>query len=491
MNARFQRLNFSEEFRHFISKCRSKHPTLRGMLACLFSHLFFSGLQTTDGSPLKTRRLDNFFRTVESKKSGEIKVDLWKALLIPFLLWTLLVTLSLVWNFTYINSNTIELAKDRGNSFFRQIELTRLWNAQHGGVYVPVTEKTQPNPYLNDPSRDIVTSEGIHLTKINPAYMTRQIAEISNQQNDILVHLTSLDPIRPENYPDSWEEAALKSFEKGVREKIELVKQDSVHFFRYMAPLTMQESCMQCHHESGVQVGATRGGISISLPSQKMLAAQTKNKKNLFILHLVVYLFGTACLLFFHSYASFHYTALVQSQKKAALAYRDALTGIANRRQFEETLALEWRRAKRINAPISMIMIDIDHFKNFNDTYGHQAGDECLKKVAAVLNNTVTRPGDLVARYGGEEFAVILTTGNRGALLLAQKMRLKISKLQIHHELTESDRHITISLGVATQYPASESSPAELIEEADKALYRAKNEGRNKTRYRGRELYMS
>lgn len=448
------------------------------------------GFGTIYNSPLASAKNDGSRSTEKSTDSNEIKIELWKALLIPFLLWTLLVFLSLFWNYSYINRNTIELARDRGNSFFRQIELTRLWNTWHGGVYVPVTGKTQPNSYLKDPQRDLVTQEGTRLTKINPAYMTRQIAEISNQQNDIIVHLTSQNPVRPEHLPDSWEKIALKSFELGERDKIELIKKDSSQFFRYMAPVKMQESCLKCHYEAGRQVGTIRGGISILLPSHKLLAAQNKNKNNLLILHLFVYLVGTAFLLFFHSYASFHYTALVQSQKKAALAYRDALTGIANRRQFEETLDLEWRRAKRINAPISLVMIDIDHFKNFNDTYGHQAGDECLKKVAEVLNSTVTRPGDLAARYGGEEFAVILTTGNRGALLLAQKMRLKITKLRINLGFTQLEKHITISLGVATQYPAIESSPPKLIEEADKALYRAKNEGRNKTRYSGRELYM-
>lgn len=163
-----------------------------------------------------------------------------------------------------------------------------------------------------------------------------------------------------------------------------------------------------------------------------------------------------------------------------SLSYLDALTGIANRRHFDETLEQEWRRAYRISTVLSLVMIDIDHFKLFNDTYGHQGGDECLKQVAMVLSNTLKRAGDLAARYGGEEFAVILPgTEVDGATSLAEEFRTRVEALQLEHKMSPS-KIVTISVGIATTYPTESSSLDILIAAADRALYRSKHEGRNR-----------
>ena len=123
----------------------------------------------------------------------------------PIILWMLVVFYSLFWNIRTVEDNTLRIVENTGRSFFQEIETTRLWNAQHGGVYVPVTEETQPNPYLDDPRRDVVTTDGMGLTKVNPAYMTRQIAEIARVESNIQYHITSLKPIRPKNKADEWE----------------------------------------------------------------------------------------------------------------------------------------------------------------------------------------------------------------------------------------------------------------------------------------------
>ncbi|MFH1176791.1 MAG: diguanylate cyclase [Acidobacteriota bacterium] len=165
------------------------------------------------------------------------------------------------------------------------------------------------------------------------------------------------------------------------------------------------------------------------------------------------------------------------------LSYLDALTGIANRRRFEERLEAEWKRAVRAHTPLTMLMIDIDHFKAFNDTYGHQRGDLCLKSVAAALSDGLPRAGDSVARYGGEEFAVILPLTDRaGAVKVAEQLRLRIEELGIAHRASEVSRAVTISCGVATFVPTTEIEVEELIRLADEALYRAKQSGRNRTR---------
>ncbi len=164
------------------------------------------------------------------------------------------------------------------------------------------------------------------------------------------------------------------------------------------------------------------------------------------------------------------------------LATHDVLTGIANRRFFNEFLHNEWRQALRNPQPFSVIMIDIDCFKAYNDTYGHQAGDGCLTVVASALQHVVKRPKDLLARYGGEEFVVVLPdTGSDGALLLAENMRMTVACLGIRHEASSAGTNITVSIGIATTTPDRESSPEALIAAADKALYRAKAEGRNRT----------
>jgi diguanylate cyclase (GGDEF)-like protein/PAS domain S-box-containing protein len=158
----------------------------------------------------------------------------------------------------------------------------------------------------------------------------------------------------------------------------------------------------------------------------------------------------------------------------------DGLTGIANRRHFDDVLAQEWRRALRDLKPLSLIMGDIDFFKAFNDTYGHQMGDYCLKKVAAALSEPLKRPGDLVARYGGEEFVVILPdTGLPGALQIARTMRSQVEELGLPHDSSPAKKVVTISLGVATIVPSQTNSSAALITAVDQALYKAKHEGRN------------
>jgi two-component system, chemotaxis family, response regulator WspR len=163
------------------------------------------------------------------------------------------------------------------------------------------------------------------------------------------------------------------------------------------------------------------------------------------------------------------------------LSSLDGLTGIANRRQFDKTLEQEWQRALRNCTELALIMIDIDYFKPFNDTYGHQAGDDCLKNVALALDRIVHRPSDIVARYGGEEFALILPeTDIEGATRVAEKMRDAVARLNIRHEASKVADRISLSIGVACMSPRGSDNPDILLTAADDALYRAKHAGRNR-----------
>jgi diguanylate cyclase (GGDEF)-like protein len=162
------------------------------------------------------------------------------------------------------------------------------------------------------------------------------------------------------------------------------------------------------------------------------------------------------------------------------LANSDGLTRIGNRRRFEHFLGDEWHRAVRFKTEISLVLLDIDHFKLFNDTYGHQAGDDCLQKVAEALATTIKRPTDLVARFGGEEFAIILGgTDIEGALFIAERALENIKNLKIPHSTSQTNEYLTVSVGVATTFAKFDMTEAELIKTADKALYRAKENGRN------------
>jgi len=163
------------------------------------------------------------------------------------------------------------------------------------------------------------------------------------------------------------------------------------------------------------------------------------------------------------------------------LAHVDALTGVANRRRFNNYLNSQWLSLVPERSPISLILCDIDFFKLYNDKYGHPAGDVCLQKVGTVLSEAVQNSQDLVARYGGEEFVVIMPNTQIGeAVHFAAAMQARVRELEILHEPSTISRYVTLSLGVATTIPTFESEPSSLIIEADKALYKAKAEGRNR-----------
>jgi diguanylate cyclase (GGDEF)-like protein len=175
-----------------------------------------------------------------------------------------------------------------------------------------------------------------------------------------------------------------------------------------------------------------------------------------------------------------HVTLKRKSDLLEALVSLDGLTGIPNRRRFDETLKSEWRRAIRERIPLALIMADVDQFKNYNDFYGHGSGDDCLREVAQCLMEAVQRPGDLAARYGGEEFAAILPDcDSNGAYYVAERFRNLVAERGIAHVRSAVAPHVTISAGVAARVPVLNESSDDLLKQADQALYQAKWNGRN------------
>lgn len=373
-----------------------------------------------------------------------------------------------------------KIAYKQAKMFFQHIVLMRQWNALHGGVYVPVTPENPPNYYLKTPDRDITLQDGRQLTLINPAYMTRQLADMERDRTGILFHITSLEPVRPENKADAWERQALQALEQGQVSYSELSNIDGVPYYRYMAPLILEADCMKCHGGPNKRVGDVRGGISVSIPSSSIdgfiaerLDRQTRS-------HMVIGALGVIILFLGYWVQSKLSRQLSKAENRLQLAYLDALTLLPNRRYYDVFLRKEWKRAARQHYPLSMIMIDIDFFKAYNDSLGHPAGDTCLREVARTLRRYCRRSGDLIARYGGEEFCVISACNAEQIGQLADILRMAVEMRQISHPNSEVSKYVTISLGVASLIPDQNMEDEKLIHQADQALYSAKQGGRNR-----------
>jgi PAS domain S-box-containing protein len=238
--------------------------------------------------------------------------------ILPLIVWLAVVLVSLAWNLSELKKETYNIAVEQSRALFKFIQVTRLWNAQHGGVYVPVTPRTQPNPFLNVPERDVVTTSGLKLTMINPAYMTRQISEISREQNSILFHITSLNPLRSENKPDEWEAEALKDFQSGADEKITLVEAPSGQhggIFRYMSVLKVQAQCLKCHEKQGYKEGDIRGGIGITLPTKLLFEALSKQKQTVVLMHMAVFFLVSLLILYVLKLLRRHLIVLERTQE--------------------------------------------------------------------------------------------------------------------------------------------------------------------------------
>jgi diguanylate cyclase (GGDEF)-like protein/PAS domain S-box-containing protein len=581
------------------------------------------GTLLSSGQPGHSPWVDNYRRTLALIYAGA-------------LLFFLLLGL---YEWRQIGRYVESLAVERGRVLFSLIELTRDWNAKHGGVYVPVTEGTQPNPHLKeDPTRDVTGSDGRQYTKINPAYMTRQIAEVAEQASGVRLHITSLKPLRPENRADDWEARALALFERDaeVTEYVEFVERfdfggRTTPAHRYMAPLHVKKYCLKCHESQGYRVGDIRGGISVTMPAGDLLSVlETRRLDNLWLI-LIGFVLTTALLHAAAAMARRHYRVLqgiAQGQEEVIAertreleerndalrgeveerrrregelriagavfesaaeaivvtdadnnivrvnpaftaitgytprevlgrnpkvlksgrhdkpfydemwgmlearghwegeiwnrhkngniyvewlsisridegsgpagrylavfhditrrkeaeellrhkAHHDALTDLPNRVLFYDRLQAAFNQAHRYNRMFALLLVDLDRFKEVNDTLGHAAGDELLVEAARRLASCV-RESDSVARLGGDEFAIILSemTGEGEAEQVAQRA---VELLAEPYLLDAGTVRISGCVGVAL-YPRHGRDSDELQRAADIALYAAKESGRN------------
>jgi two-component system, cell cycle sensor histidine kinase and response regulator CckA len=241
------------------------------------------------GSADRTARQEGDAQEAPRKDGSRIRTYTW----ILITAWTLIMVISLGWNLYQAGQQVQDMALATARINFDKDLLYRRWATRHGGVYVPVTPETPPNPYLQHiPERDLTTPSGRQLTLMNPAYMTRQVYTFNHKESDIRGHLTSLKPLRPENLPDPWEALALKSFEQGKPEASTIEDLEGQAYLRLMRPLKTERGCLKCHAQQGYREGDIRGGISVSLPLAPLHAVQRRTLVNIFLGHGLLWLVG-------------------------------------------------------------------------------------------------------------------------------------------------------------------------------------------------------
>jgi len=389
------------------------------------------------------------------------------ALLLVF--WTLFLGYMFQRETTLSENRLRDIALSQARALFHQVVDMRDWNARHGGVYVPVTAETPPNPWLDVPYRDETTLSGRHLTLMNPAYMTRQIAELTRERRGIRLHLTSRTPLRPENKPAPWEDEALKAFERGEVEQVDFARGDSGHeTFRYMAPLPVEESCLPCHAKQGYAVGQVRGGISVTYPSDLLASSRGAFRRNVVLASVVLWLLGAGLITAVT--AAYHQKMLMVARLRE-LALVDELTGLHNRRGFRMLAEKQLQIAQRTGNPDLLLFIDLDRMKHINDEMGHEAGDAALRRTAAVLH-AAFRTSDILARLGGDEFVVLCpNTGPETAPALLVELERHVGNA---NAADAAHWRLALSAGWAAFDPRQPVTLDELIRKADASMYATK-----------------
>jgi signal transduction histidine kinase len=212
--------------------------------------------------------------------------------ILSVLCWTVLLGVLFVVQNQNLRKHNRVMMLEAARASFDLIVVTREWNARHGGVYVFVSDSAQPNPYLPEENRTLIAVTGQTLARVNPAYMTRQISEISTGEGLPRLHITSLNPLRPANGPTAWEQTALERFSQGEAETAALDVRDGKPVFRYMAPLHVTEACMPCHAKQGYKIGDVRGGISVAMPASRYVAAQAAELRESGFLYCLIWAAG-------------------------------------------------------------------------------------------------------------------------------------------------------------------------------------------------------
>ncbi|MET0014375.1 MAG: diguanylate cyclase [Sedimenticola sp.] len=539
-----------------------------------------------------------------------------RAGLILVFLWTLVIALSLGWILYEEHQKTLSNALTQARAAFEKDLLFRRWNAGHGGVYVPITEITAPNPHLEVEEQNITTPSGRQLTLVNPAYMTRQVHELQNLTLGVKGHITSLNPIRPENAPDDWERKALSAFEQGIEEVSSEEQISGQPYLRMMRPLTTEKVCLKCHEKQGYKLGDIRGGISVAVPLAPLLETEYEHRAIEITAHALIWLLGiigiyigrnrilsgleaeerfalalaesenayrtlagnipgiifridllaNGRMLFFNDMletitgysrnelgrGEFYaldplihpddrekiietirhaleqnegYEAEYRLRRKDGMlahllergnprvdetnrplyidgvilditerkqaqsliehqATYDILTDLPNRRTLTDRLKMAIAQSRRHDHFGAVLFMDLDYFKQVNDSFGHGTGDGLLQEVAKRLRKSV-RKEDTAARLSGDEFVVLLNElsgDQQSSLEQARFVARKISQsIAEPFSIQGHEIKTSISIGIAL-FPTDGESEEVILNYADNAMYQAKTDGRNTIR---------
>lgn len=382
------------------------------------------------------------------------------------------------WGFNLRHTSLIrEHLAHEARAFFQEIVQTRHWIIKQEGVYVKKKPGMRVDPFLAEIEglkAAITDKNGETYLLRNHAAITKMISDMATEDRIFGINITSLDPLNSFNEPDVFEQKALELFEGGNKEIYKFEKTPSGIIFRYMAPLLIEKSCLPCHGAQGYELGDVRGGISISIPAGENVREINETRAYIFISALVLLALLLLLILFI---AKRFISDLEKSEiKLIELATTDSLTKLLNRREGVRRSREELLHSAREKTPLSMMIIDIDHFKQVNDNFGHQAGDEAIGAVAEILTITL-RSYDIICRYGGEEYLVVLpTTELSKALEIAERIRKIIEDKTIQAK-NGREISLTVSCGVSSVQPGD--SLDSLVYRADNALYIAKEEGRN------------
>ena len=395
------------------------------------------------------------------------------------LVWSLLIASVLVWSLGDVDDEMLGLARQEAVANFNKDQAFRIWANKHGGVYVPVSEHAIPNPFLEHfPGRDVVTTDGRQLTLINPASMLLQIMEDYDELYGLKGKITSFIPLNPSNGPDAWEAAALRAFDKGEEERFEVTVIDGKPFLRLIRPMVTREGCLNCHgHQAGYKVGGIQGAVGVSVPLESYHAVAAERKLNLWAVFGGAWLIGLGVIAGAGRYGRQRIHERIDFEERIwHQANIDVLTKVPNRNLFMDRLERALAHARRDEQQVALLFIDLDRFKDVNDTRGHAVGDRLLQEAARRIQGCV-RDADSIARLGGDEFTVILPNIDKSAPVTVVASKI-LNELARPFELDDKESHLSASIGI-TLFPRDGKDPGTLLQNADTAMYRAKGNGCN------------
>lgn len=410
--------------------------------------------------------------------------DLRRYTLALLIVWTLCIGASLAWNLVQNHRTILGIARNSARNAFDKDLLYRRWGALYGPVYLPVSPRVQPNPYLDVPEREVTTTSGRTLTMVNPSYMTRMVYDLAEKSHGIRSHLTSLNPLRPQNAPDPWEKEALRRFAEGEKEISSVVSAAGSEYLRFMRPFFVEEACLKCHSRQEYKIGDIRGGISISIPLAPLWSANHGTIAAYVLGHGLLWCLGLGGIALgvgslrgqIRRREAAEDSLLKKETHLAFLANHDTLTGLPNRHLLHDRLDQAIARAQRSQRRIAILLIELDRFKTINDSLGHSVGDRVLCEITERLLGTV-RKSDTFARLGGDEFLLLLDDVGQVASIVTMAQRLLLD-IDQPIRIDSFRVQVTASLGICL-FPDDALDTEGLLKCAEVAMYRAKEMGRN------------